>query len=62
MAGDEGESVVIYIASDGRQRVLRGQPEIRGDFVIVHRRGGDFYLATRTVLEIRPPFKPEARP
>lgn len=58
----EAESVVVYTSPDGRNRVLRGHPEIVGDFVIVHRRGGDIYLATKIVLEIRPPFSPEAGP
>lgn len=55
----EAESIVIYSAPDGRTRVLRGHPEVRGDFVVVHRRGGDILIASRVVLEIRPPYVPE---
>ncbi len=53
----DAESLVVYTSpDDGRTRVLRGRPEIVGDFVIVHRRGGDIYLASKLVLEIRPPY------
>jgi hypothetical protein len=59
-AEGEAESLVVYTSPDGgRTRVLRGRPEIVGDFVVVHRRGGDIYLASKLVLEIRPPYTPE---
>lgn len=53
---DSDESLVVYESpEDGRRRVLRGHPELVGHFVVVHRRGGDVILASRLVLEIKPP-------
>lgn len=58
------ESTVVYESwehGEFRRRVLHGVPEFRDDgLLIIHRRAGDFVIASKLVLQIIPP-RPAAR-